>query len=138
MQYKNRVNYFTYILLISGVRNHEEYLLNMEQMNRFQQHEMEIACQILHEFDIYITTVGCLADHRLISFSKIHPISTVVLDECGQLTHPQTLQVLNLKPTRMIFAGDHLQLSATIKSFAADIAGLSLSFMETTSWMKSR
>ncbi len=118
--------------------NNTEFLLTPEQLDRFQQHEIKIAHTILHEYQIFITTVGSLADHRVISFSKQNPIFTVILDECGQLTHPQNLQVLKLKPSRIIFSGDHLQLSATIKSFAADIAGLSVSFMETTSWKKSR
>ncbi len=120
------------------MRSKQEYLLTTSQLESLKEHENKISHKIMKKFQIFVCTIGCLADHRIYGYAKKHPISTIVLDEAAQLNHPSTLVLFTLNPSRVVFGGDHMQLSSTIKSYAADVAGLSLSFMEMSSWIMAR
>jgi len=101
----------------------------------FYEFERKVEMQVMRGFNIFISTVGALADKRVESWSKSEPsIVTVVLDEAGQLIQPAIINLLNLKPSRIILAGDHHQLPPTVLSYAASSAGYNKSIMEITSW----
>lgn len=70
------------------------------------------------------TLVG--ANHHTIQGLKFH---TVVIDEAGQALEP-ACWIPILKAKKVIFAGDHCQLSPTIKSFEAAKNGLSTTLLE--------
>ncbi|MBB2147935.1 AAA domain-containing protein [Pedobacter gandavensis] len=70
------------------------------------------------------TLVG--ANHYTIRGVKFH---TVVIDEAGQALEP-ACWIPILKAQKVIFAGDHCQLSPTIKSNEAAKAGLSTTLLE--------
>ncbi|WP_316752796.1 AAA domain-containing protein [Pedobacter gandavensis] len=72
------------------------------------------------------TLVG--ANHYTIRGLKFH---TVVIDEAGQALEP-ACWIPILKAHKVIFAGDHCQLSPTIKSNEAARAGLSTTLLEKT------
>jgi ATP-dependent RNA/DNA helicase IGHMBP2 len=70
------------------------------------------------------TLVG--ASHYTIKDRKF---DTVVIDEAGQALEP-ACWIPILKAQKVILAGDHCQLSPTIKSYAAARAGLSTTLLE--------
>ena len=72
------------------------------------------------------TLVG--ANHYTVRGLKFH---TVVIDEAGQALEP-ACWIPILKAQKVIFAGDHCQLSPTIKSNEAAKAGLSTTLLEKT------
>ncbi|WP_316822027.1 AAA domain-containing protein [Pedobacter gandavensis] len=72
------------------------------------------------------TLVG--ANHYTIRGLKFH---TVVIDEAGQALEP-ACWIPILKAKKVIFAGDHCQLSPTIKSNEAAKNGLSTTLLEKT------
>jgi len=73
---------------------------------------------------ITATLVG--ANHYTVRGRKYH---TVVIDEAGQALEPACWIPL-LKAKKVVFAGDHCQLSPTIKSTVAARAGLSTTLLE--------
>jgi len=73
---------------------------------------------------ITATLVG--SNHYTIRGRKFH---TVVIDEAGQALEP-ACWIAILKAEKVIFAGDHCQLSPTIKSNAAAKNGLSTTLLE--------
>lgn len=70
------------------------------------------------------TLVG--ANHYTVRGRKFH---TVVIDEAGQALEP-ACWIPILKAKKVVFAGDHCQLSPTIKSAAAAKGGLSTTLLE--------
>jgi len=75
---------------------------------------------------ITATLVG--ANHYTIRNLKFH---TLVIDEAGQALEP-ACWIPILKSEKVIFAGDHCQLSPTIKSNEAARAGLNTTLLEKT------
>lgn len=75
------------------------------------------------------TLVG--ANHYTVRGLKFH---TVVIDEAGQALEP-ACWIPILKAQKVIFAGDHCQLSPTIKSNEAAKAGLSTTLLEKATAM---
>jgi len=73
---------------------------------------------------ITATLVG--ANHYTVRGRKYH---TVVIDEAGQALEPACWIPL-LKANKVVFAGDHCQLSPTIKSTVAATNGLSTTLLE--------
>lgn len=123
------VNLFSVYELLD-VKNNTEYLLSEEQTTSLEAHESQIMWDVIESAHIVVCTVGCVTDDRLLSFAKAGVISTIILDEAGQLNHPSTLNIFNLNPKRMVFAGDNMQLTATVVSFSAAHAGLQMSLMD--------
>lgn len=124
--------------VFTDVADKTEYLLTEAQIMALDFHISQLEHEIMKEFNIYVSTVGCVADQRLASTAEKGGITTVVLDEASQLNQPQTMHMLTLSPSRIIFAGDPMQLSATILSYAASTAGLHLSLIDMLPGMGDR
>ncbi|MEJ7557679.1 MAG: AAA domain-containing protein [Pedobacter sp.] len=73
---------------------------------------------------ISATLVG--ANHRLVKGMEFH---TVIIDEAGQALEPGCWIPI-LKASKLVLAGDHCQLSPTIKSAEAARKGLSKTLLE--------
>lgn len=116
--------------LLPDVNNKTEYLLSEDQGKALEAHESQIMWEVLESYHIVVCTVGCITDNRLSSFAKNDVISTIVLDEAGQLNHPSTLSLLTLNPKRIVFAGDNMQLTSTVTSISSSHAGLQMSLMD--------
>jgi ATP-dependent RNA/DNA helicase IGHMBP2 len=114
----------------------EEHLLTCWERDALEQHTRMIESDVMEKFDIIVFTVSSLVDVRASHFAKHHPISTLVVDEAGQMTQPANILVAQLEPKRVIVIGDHFQLQPSVTSYAAEIAGLKMSQMEWTSRFK--
>jgi len=112
------------------IEANEEYLLESWEWKLLDQHIKKIEHEVMSKYQIKVSTVSCLQDHRASSYSTTTQVTTVILDEGGQLIQPGTLILSTLNPKRLIVTGDHLQLRALVKSYAAEIAGLQRSQME--------
>jgi len=116
-----------------------EYLLQDEEKNFLDSEISKIEKIVMMKYQVLVSTVGALGDQRVYTWTSLeNPIVTVVLDEAGQLSIPATISLFNVQPKRVIFGGDHCQLSPTVFSFASSIAGLHKSFLsaglEVLSW----
>jgi ATP-dependent RNA/DNA helicase IGHMBP2 len=95
--------------IMKEVGNTEQYIID-DLVNRAQV--------------ITATLVG--SNHYTVKGREFH---TVVIDEAGQALEPACWIPL-LKAKKVVFAGDHCQLSPTIKSNAAARNGLSITLLE--------
>jgi hypothetical protein len=123
--YPIHVNNFTCLEINCG----QEYLLTNQERDDLRDHINNLEMEIMEGFDIYVCTVGAIADMRINLWTR-NNLSTILMDEAGQLTQPETLPIFMLEPKRFIAVGDQLQLKPTIFSYAAQIAGLDRSNME--------
>jgi len=112
-----------------------EYLLQDEEKSLIDSENSKIEKIVMSKYQVLVSTVGALGDQRVYTWTSLeNPIVTVILDEAGQLSIPATISIFNVQPRRVIFCGDHCQLSPTVLSFASSIAGLHKSFLEVLSW----
>jgi superfamily I DNA and/or RNA helicase len=102
-------------------------LLTKFEDETLKKHIHEIESEVMKDYDIFVSTVGSLGDKRVQSCGSL---STVIIDEAGQLTQPAAIYPLTLNQKRTIIIGDHQQLRPQISSFAAESAGLEKSVME--------
>lgn len=121
------------IYLYLEIEERKYYLLKKREMESLAEHIEKLEIDTMKNYDFFVCTVGALADKRVERWSKCCGIRTVIIDEAGQLTHPATLVTTCVNPARLVFAGDHQQLRASINSFASDLAGLDRSFLEWNS-----
>lgn len=84
----------------------------------------------MKKYHMIASTVGGLADHRVLGYSKPDKIGTIIVDEAGQLTQLNALQLFKFKSRRYVFIGDNNQLRAQVASYSAEASGLSLSIMD--------
>jgi ATP-dependent RNA/DNA helicase IGHMBP2 len=111
----------------------KEHLLSSWERDALEQHVRKIEWDIMKTFDILVFTVASLVDVRATHFAMHHPVTTLVVDEAGQMTQPASILLTQLDPKRVVFTGDHKQLQPTLASYAAEIAGLKFSLMEWVS-----
>jgi ATP-dependent RNA/DNA helicase IGHMBP2 len=111
-------------------------LLTTSERDTIEQHIRKIELDVMKQYDIFVCTVSSLVDVRTTHFTKSCSISTLIVDEAGQLTQPATIMLAQLNPKRVVMFGDHLQLQPTLLSYSAEIAGLKMSQMEWTSHVK--
>lgn len=69
--------------------------------------------RILQEQDVFVTTIGCVADHRLECVKD--SIYTAIVDEAGEASEVSLINVLSFSPKRAVFAGDPEQLSNKVR-----------------------
>lgn len=94
----------------------------MKEMEKAEQYLID---QVLSNAQVIAATlVG--SNHYTVRGMKFH---TVVVDEAGQALEP-ACWIPVMKAQKMVFAGDHCQLSPTIKSSEAAKAGLSKTLFE--------
>lgn len=104
-------------------------MTNQEE-EMFWDHVRTLEFEIMEQFDIFCVTVGALADYRVETWNKKIKISTVILDEGGQLFQPHTLHVLRLHAKRNLVIGDPQQLRAQAQCMESRYAGYDKSVME--------
>lgn len=103
------------------------------ELNQFKLHRVKLEQEILKKYDIIVSTVDSLSDHRVMGATKQLGVTTLIIDEAAQLKQPSFLFLLKFRPKRVIVVGDHQQLRPQVDSYAAASAGLEKSLME---WLK--
>lgn len=96
-----------------------------ELKNHAAKLEEYILYQVLNEAQVIACTLTG-AGHSVLNKKRFN---TVLIDEASQALAPACWIPL-LKANRVIFAGDHLQLPPTVKSFEAEKGGLAITLME--------
>lgn len=94
-------------------------------MKSVAQTEQYIIEDLIEKADVITATLVGSSHHSI----KDRKFDTVVIDEAGQALEP-ACWIPILKAQRVILAGDHCQLSPTIKSNEAAKAGLSTTLLE--------
>lgn len=96
----------------------------------YDDHVKLIEQQVMLSYDILVCTFSTLCDSRIQKLKFTGLVNTVVADEIGQASQPDTLPMFLLNAKRYCFIGDHMQLSAQINSESVRQAGLGISVME--------
>jgi len=111
----------------------EGHLCTKGERDTLEQLTRRIEQTIMEEYDIIVFTVSSIVDVRATFFAKKNQISTVLIDEAGQLCQTSLMLVSELNAARVILTGDHMQLQPSVHSYASEIAGLKMSQMEFSS-----
>lgn len=92
----------------------------------------EIESEIITEYSVVVMTLGALSDTRMEKWGSNpqKPVTTVLIDEAGQMIHSASLVPLRLEPKRVTIIGDDFQLKPVVISFAAQFVGFQKSMME--------
>lgn len=86
--------------------------------------------EVIKGYDILVCTFNALCDPRVFRWGKAGLKTSVLADEVGQASQPETLSLFLLQAKRHVFIGDHLQLPALINSGPIRSANLGMSLME--------
>lgn len=105
-------------------------LLTEAERTYLEEHTIQIEQDIMSNHRVIVCTVGACADHRILAWNKPIKISSVIVDEAGQLAQLRSLHAFRFGQIRTVFLGDQQQLRHVCASFAADTAGMPESVME--------
>lgn len=119
-----------FLCIVLVVHLNKRELFTKSQSSLYRETKLQLEMREMDQYNIFITTVGALSDHRFKSWAKRNNVSTTVVDEAGQLLHVHTVNLSTLSTPRYVFAGDPDQLSPSCTSEAGKIAGFEISLME--------
>lgn len=123
------------IFLKLVIATRREHFMLESEMKLLNQHISQLESEILLQHDIIVSTVDSLHDQRVFGSIQDVGITTLIVDEAGQLQQPNFPHLLSFNPNRVIVFGDHLQLRPQTSSFASASAGLDISLIE---WFRLR
>lgn len=106
------------------------HTLTLDQKKKWKAHIDRLENEVLSRFRIIACTLATAMDSRLQAFAKKRLVSTFVVEEAGQFTHPETIGITYFNPVRILLVGDPDQLPATLKSQSAERAGFAKSQLE--------
>lgn len=103
-------------------------MLTLEEEISFDSHVKQIEMDIMKKCHVFVCTADTAGDGRLLTYNG--NISTLLIDEGGQLSQSHTVPLAAMKINRLIVSGDDQQLRSFVKSYSAELSGFGFSIMD--------
>lgn len=84
----------------------------------------------MDRYKVIVSTIGALSDRRVMGWNKGKNITTVFVDEIGQIKQPEIPFLFMFEPNRTVLIGDHMQRQPFVNSISATRAGLNICCMQ--------
>ena len=104
----------------------KEFGISKAERQELLQLKSVIEQKVLSEAEVVCCTCSSSGDNRVI----VNEFQSLVIDECGQATEPETIIPISLTKGRVVLVGDHKQLGPIVQSKKAWKQGYEISLFE--------